>query len=201
MSATAQSGWCDGLRIWLGPEGTSEALLKKNLMLTPAERLDEFVGYCQGARATTSGTFGAFQARRLLDTIPPDLDAVVVGGVAAVLHGSFLMTWDLDLVAPDTASVRSRWTAVFGQPSHGADEAPGALFFITTFGNVDCRLDSTMHGKLVLRAQNVSVSEHAVKVACVDDLVELKSPPANQDQQLRLWELLELRELLKAEQI
>ncbi len=202
MSQMGPSDWSSGLQMWLGPEGVSEALLKKNLEMTPDERLNRFLECYRltGAVPTqnfsrSSGKPEDFDPVRLLGALDEhSVEFVVVGGIAAVLHGSFLITWDLDLLCPDTAENRSRVVASFGVGTP-SPQPPDRLTFATKLGAVDCQFDSARHRRVSARGHTVSLAGTIIKVACLDDLIDVKASPFNQDLQVRLWELVELREL------
>ena len=203
MPQMGPSEWSSGLQMWLAAEGVSEALLKKNLEVTPGERLNRFLECYRSTGAVpkqnfsrSSGMPAEFDPVRLLGVLDEhSVVFVVVGGIAAVLHGSFLITWDLDVLCPDTSENRSRVVATFGVGARSPQPSV-RLKFATKLGAVDCEFDSARHRRVSARADTIALAGNNVSVACLDDLIEDKASPVNQDAQVRLWELVELRELV-----
>jgi len=199
----ASSEWSKGLQSWLAAEGVSEALLKKNLSLTPTERLDGFLEFYRSVARARRLNFSPrpsipaeFDPVLLLGALEMhDVEFVVAGGIAAVLHGSFLITWDLDLLCLDTSENRSRVVATFGVEKL-SPEAAGRLGFVTELGAVDCQFDSTRYWRVSARKHAVSLGDQIVPVACLDDLIDARASPLSQEEWVRLWELVELRELV-----
>jgi len=203
MSQMAPSEWSSGLQTWLATDGVSEALLKKNLSLTPTERLNGFLEYYRSVALSRGQNFSPrlsipveFDPMRLLGALERhDVEFVVAGGMAAVLHGSFLITWDLDVLLLDTSENRSRVVATFGVETL-SPPAAGRLNFVTELGAVDCQFDSTRYRRVSARTQTISLENQVVRVESLDDLIDAKASPVRPDEQVRLWELLELREVV-----
>jgi hypothetical protein len=201
MSQMAPSEWSSGLQAWLAAEGVSEALLKANLKLTPIERLNRFLESYRLAASARSRNFSPpspvpaeFDPLRLFGALEShQVEFVIIGGMAAVLHGSFLITWDLDVLCLDTSDNRSRVVETFGVDTRSPQTA-GRLGFVTELGAVDCLFDSTRYWPVSARKHAVSLGDQIVPVASLDDLIDARASPLSQD--VRLWELVELRELV-----
>jgi hypothetical protein len=143
-----------------------------------------------------SGASGAFDVVRLLDALA-DVHYVVVGGVAAALHGSPRLTMDLDIV-PDpavdnvdrladalaglAATIREpggRRLPVDGALLHDSARAPrgGQLRLRTRYGPLDLlwRLhDGRGYAEIAPHTVVLSDAERAVRVVDVDTLIDIK---------------------------
>ena len=120
------------------------------------------------------------------------LDFVIVGGYAAVAHGSSLVTRDLDICAvltPDNVE-KLRQTLADWHPKHrltpqrlsfldhpGADQAVQNLYLQTDIGVID--ILSTILGvgdfsRLKSRADELEVGGRTYRVISLEDLIQAK---------------------------
>jgi hypothetical protein len=138
-----------------------------------------------------------FSPERLLGTLTAyGVDFVVVGGIAAVLHGSARITHDLDVCfAPDAANLRllARALIDLGAGLRGvSDDVPfvpderslrnvGLLTLDTEHGPLDVMVHpdgAPPYGRLRRNAQRAEVGAFGVLVASLDDLVAMKRAAA-----------------------
>jgi hypothetical protein len=120
------------------------------------------------------------------------VDFVVIGGIAAVLHGSARLTYDLDLCfAPDPANLSALGEVLVGLDAHlrGADEpvpfVPDAatlrrievLTLATRLGDLDVLArpaGAPSYEALRRRAERYDLGGFSVLVASVEDLIAMK---------------------------
>jgi hypothetical protein len=120
------------------------------------------------------------------------VDFVVIGGIAAVLHGSARLTYDLDLCfAPDTANLAALGDVLVALDARlrGVDEpvpfVPDAaalrrievLTLATRLGDVDVLVrpaGAPSYEGLRRRADRYDVGDFRVLVASVQDLIAMK---------------------------
>jgi len=120
------------------------------------------------------------------------IDFVVIGGVAARLHGSPSLTRDLDVCYARTPANLARLAGLLQQLHarlRGADDdlplvldahtlqAGGSFTFSTDVGDFDIlAVPAGVEGydELALGAIEVDLGEFTVKVASVDDLIRMK---------------------------
>jgi hypothetical protein len=120
------------------------------------------------------------------------VDFVVIGGIAAVLHGSARLTFDLDLCfAPDGANLSALGDVLvaLGARLRGVDEAvpfvPDAatlrrvevLTLATVAGDVDVLArpaGAPSYEALRRRADRYEIGDFSVLVASVEDLIAMK---------------------------
>lgn len=120
------------------------------------------------------------------------IDFVVVGGYAAVLHGSSYVTQDLDVCAVLTEDSVGRLREVLKDVDPRHRMSPGKLSFLdepppgtalknlylrTRIGVVDVLTEVTGVGdyeRLKAKAQSVSIGGHAVRLIALDDLIAAK---------------------------
>jgi predicted nucleotidyltransferase len=144
------------------------------------------------------------------------VDFVVIGGIAAVLHGSSRNTFDLDLVfATDEANLEALGHVLseLGARLRGvADDVP----FVpdaTTLRRVEILMLSTIAGDLDLlrrpagapsydrlraRADRFDIGDVVVSVAAINDLVAMKSASNRPKHQADLAELTQIRSLRRS---
>jgi predicted nucleotidyltransferase len=121
------------------------------------------------------------------------VDFVLVGGVAAIAHGSATFTLDMDVVAPLTAENCERILRALGPYSPRFYQTPGSprvtrtakelsefrnLYFDTTLGRIDLLGSLPPIGsyeKVASRAQATDVFGRACKIIHLDDLIEVKA--------------------------
>lgn len=134
-----------------------------------------------------------FRPRGLLEQLAASgVDFVVIGGIAATLHGSERATFDLDICpAPDPANLDALADALveLGAALRGIDDdlpfVPDArtlagveiLTLITRLGALDVILHppgSPPYAQLRRRATVVDLGEAELRVAAVDDLIAMK---------------------------
>lgn len=117
---------------------------------------------------------------------------VLVGGVAATLHGSPVLTADVDVAYERTMSnlrrlasaldeVHARLRGIDEDLPFRADartlEAGSNFTFVTDIGNVDCLgwVDGiASFSQLSDRAESMRLGRHTVLVASLDDLIAMK---------------------------
>jgi Nucleotidyl transferase AbiEii toxin, Type IV TA system len=120
------------------------------------------------------------------------VDFVVIGGIAAVLHGSARLTYDLDLCfAPDRANLSALGDVLVALSARlrGVDEAvpfvPDAatlrrvevLTLATVAGDVDVLArpaGAPSYEALRRRADRYEIGDFSVLVASVEDLIAMK---------------------------
>ena len=124
--------------------------------------------------------------------IDGEVDFVVVGGIAAILHGSPTVTHDLDIVFGGDAENRERLGAVLtdlrAKPWGVDEDLPFAadartldriqlLTLQTTAGRIDVMhppAGAPSYEDLRSRAEAVEVDGRTVRVAAIDDLIAMK---------------------------
>ncbi len=142
------------------------------------------------------------------------VEFIVVGGVAAVLHGAPITTQDLDIVHRCTRENVDRLLAVLAEidamfrPALGRQIRPtremlsgsGQLNLTTSLGPLDplCRLH-TGQGYEELLAHTVVVSDGELRLKALDleTLIEVKAQAARAKDKLTLPILLALRDKLR----
>jgi hypothetical protein len=140
------------------------------------------------------------------------VDFIVIGGLAATIHGAALPTEDVDILYDRSPSNLERLAAVLeGLPVRlrGAEDLPlrvdaallrnGDRFtFTSPLGDLDilATADGAQpYGELKARAQWLEIGSHRVAVASLDDLIAMKRAAGRPKDIPKLTELLELREL------
>lgn len=145
-----------------------------------------------------------------------DFEFVVVGGVAAIAHGSASFTSDFDVVAPLTVDnvrrllstlggLQPRFYQAIGKPlvERTAEELSEFrnLYFETQLGRIDILGSLPPVGdyqRVASRAVTVLVHGHACRIASLDDLIAVKAHVGRpKDKQVEL-ELRAIRERLKS---
>ena len=141
------------------------------------------------------------------------VEFVVIGGIAAVLHGSSRNTFDLDLVfATDEANIAALGdvlTELGAQLRDVDDHVPFApdpatlrrieiLTLSTTSGNLDLLRRPTgapNYATLRARAERFDIGDVVVSVASIDDLIRMKTASNRPKDQVDLAELTQIRSL------
>lgn len=185
------------LRVASQPDEVDELALAARLLLTPAQRLDAFEASAHRLAtwsaplgvSTAAPALGAAEILRRLAT--GGVDFVVVGGVAAVLHGSARFPVSLDICfAGDRPSLAALGTALSGlgarpQEGAGAPLGPGdrrlrefELLVLHTVAG-DLRLMATPAGApsyptLRRLADRCDLGGFSVQVASVAELLAIK---------------------------
>jgi predicted nucleotidyltransferase len=148
------------------------------------------------------------QLNRLLQILcDADIDFVIVGGFAAMLHGSALLTRDLDVCAVLTAENLSKLRAAFRDlhPTHRMtpqrlsfldNPDPGAtlenLYLQTDFGPVDLLSSITGVGDYArVREASIRVDlfGQRVRVMAIEDLIKAKEALGREKDRLAAKEL------------
>jgi transcriptional regulator with XRE-family HTH domain len=174
-------------------DAVDETQLRARLGLTPAERLAAFEA-SQRNLAVSTPPRAEFDAKRLLRAlVDGDVDFVVIGSVAAVLHGSARATFDLDVCFASNAEnlealgstlvglraqLRGVSEAVPFVPDAAALRRVEVLTLTTTAGDLDVlRAPSGAPRYDVLRghADRYDVGGFEVRVASVEDLIAMKT--------------------------
>jgi hypothetical protein len=163
-----------------------------------------------------------FNPRRILEILSAhDVEYVVVGGIGAVLHGSPMSTFDLDIVPAMSRSNLSRLADALRElkaVARAAGEGEGVkldftgkslnkwlvefrfLNLRTSFGDLDLlyRPAGTRgYSDLAAGAQEEQIGEIGVRVASLEDIIRSKQAAAR-DRDLE--QLPTLRRLLEREQ-
>lgn len=130
--------------------------------------------------------------RLLQRLIEADVDFVIVGGIGGVLHGSSLVTRDLDVCAVLTAENLEKLRATFRDlhPTHRLttnrlsfleNPEPGValknLYLQTDFGPLDLMSSITGVGdyaRVAASASEVELFGHQVRVISIEDLIAAK---------------------------
>ncbi len=135
----------------------------------------------------------AFDPLRLIEALHgAEVDFVVIGGVAARLHGSPTLTRDLDVCHQrDTANLRRLAAALkrLGAKLRGVDDdvpflldertlrAGGSFTFTTDAGDLDILAvpaGTAGYDDLVARADRIDLGDAFVMVSALDDLIRMK---------------------------
>lgn len=138
------------------------------------------------------------------------VDFIVVGGAAAALHGSPLMTVDFDLVHGRSDENVSRLGALLGSlearfrhdlagrviaPSQAHLVGPGQLLLSTTLGPLDCLgqlHDGRGYDDLVPHSVVIATPMGPVRVLDLPTLIQIKQAAGREKDRLALPHLLEL---------
>lgn len=138
---------------------------------------------------------------------------VVIGGVAATLHGSPVLTGDVDIayertrenierLAEALAEVHARLRGVDEDLPFKPDAATlmsGSNFtFVTDLGNVDCLgwvEGIKSYEALSQRAIVVELSGESVKVASIDDLIAMKRAAGREKDRIGISHLETIKEM------
>jgi predicted nucleotidyltransferase len=146
-----------------------------------------------------------------------DVDFVIVGGVAAALHGSTRVTFDLDVVpslAPDswTAAVDLLWSLgarpripepleqirdVEQVRRWRREKGMSALNFRTPDGSTEVDLlvsESDQFEALLQRAAKVTIDQRTFFVASIDDLIAMKQKAGRPQD---LFDIAQLQDIQK----
>jgi hypothetical protein len=141
---------------------------------------------------------------RALETA--QLEALVVGSVAAALQGAPVLTQDLDLLVRDTPKNREKLVALgdllgTGKPVQISELSP-ALRFIGADAPVDIlfdRLSGTLtYASLKSRAIEVDIAGAKALVACLDDVIRSKEAAGRAKDKAQLPILREAARVKKA---
>ncbi|HZS93415.1 MAG TPA: hypothetical protein VFA78_01335 [Chloroflexota bacterium] len=141
-----------------------------------------------------------------------DVDFVIIGGLAATIHGAAIPTRDLDVMYDREPANLERLAAVLAGLSvrlRGAEDVPlrvdarllrnGDRFtFTTPFGDIDILATAdgaASYGDVRERAQLLDIGPYRVRVASLDDLIDMKRGANRPKDEPKLAELLELRDL------
>ena len=147
--------------------------------------------------------------QRLLDQ---GVEFIIVGGVAAYLHGSSYPTEDVDVVAPFTPDNLSRILKALAplRPRHAitparrpitesADEIAGwkNLYVVTDAGRLDILGELppfASYDEVAARARKSTIGGRQCNVISIDDLITLKSHLGREKDRLVERELRAIRE-------
>jgi predicted nucleotidyltransferase len=155
-----------------------------------------------------------FSARRLLERlVAGEVDFVVVGGIAAVAHGSATLTGDLDIsYAPDEANLDrlGRVLVELGAHLRGVtDDVPfipdgrtlrrtRVLTLETPAGNLDLLAQpdgAPVYDRLRERADREQIAGVEVLIASLDDLIAMKRAAGRPKDLVAVEELEAIRRL------
>jgi predicted nucleotidyltransferase len=155
-----------------------------------------------------------FRPGRLLETLSrAGVDFVVIGGIAAVAHGSATLTRDLDICfAPDPANLETlgkvlvelnaRLRGVEDDVTFTPDAATLRRIRVLTLDTPDGPLDlladpagAPTYARLRRRAEPVDIGGVTVLVASLDDLIAMKRAAGRDKDLLAVEELQVIRRL------
>ena len=155
----------------------------------------------------------AFDPEALLEVLSRNgVEFVIIGGVGVALHGSALVTQDLDICPSSGLENLARLAAAltevdayqFHQPEVWVPLTGAALAMRkvaewgTVFGKLDVLLSpagAPDYDHLAARAPTMKVGAHQVKVAVVDDLIAMKRASGRAKDERALLDLLEIKAL------
>jgi transcriptional regulator with XRE-family HTH domain len=208
-----------------------ESQIAERLRLTPAARLAAFQAShrnlrdlvkqaSRGRRATSApwpgpsrGPHAELDVARILRTLTErGVDFVVIGGIAAVLHGSARNTFDLDIcIATDPANVEALGDALIALHARlrGVDAAPfvpdaatlrriEVLTLSTDAGDLDVLArpaGAARFDALRRHADRFDLGGFSVLVASVEDLIAMKSAAGRPKDREAVAELETIRRL------
>jgi hypothetical protein len=141
-----------------------------------------------------------------------DVDFVVIGGMAATIHGAALPTVDLDIMYDRSVANLERLAAVLASLPvrlRGAEDVDisvdarllrgGDRFtFTSPLGDLDILATTegaSEYSEIREHSIRVSVGTYSVLVASLDDLIAMKRATGRSKDVPKLAELLELRDL------
>lgn len=199
------------------PSSVDETLLHRTLAMSPAERLASFEQWYAGIRKLAHEVSAPIEwpefrpaalLRRLADA---DVEFVVVGGLAAVIHGSATITRDLDIVYSPAAEHLDRLRAGLVAMDARVRGVSAGVPFVPdshTFGQVqilaldtaDGWLDlvaDTAYARLRDHASEVDVADVRVRLASLDDLIALKRTTARPRDLVAVEELEAIQRILR----
>ncbi|MEM7048396.1 MAG: hypothetical protein AAF604_02005 [Acidobacteriota bacterium] len=140
-----------------------------------------------------------------------EVEVIVIGGVAAVIHGAPITTIDLDVVYRRTSQSLDRLETLLKQldarvrdpagrslrPTRGHLEADGALLLTTRLGPFD-PLATLPDGRdfeaLLPDSEVVATQDLSVRVLTLDALIDIKRSTGRAKDRLMLGPLLALKE-------
>jgi predicted nucleotidyltransferase len=146
--------------------------------------------------------------RLLLDA---GVEFVLIGGVAAIAHGSATFTQDCDITAPFTEGNLARLLGALGPhhpryalavPKRPVTETPAELasyrnlYLLTDLGRLDILLEVPPVGsyaEIVTRALTLDIYGRPCRVISLDDLIAVKAYLGREKDRLALDELKALR--------
>jgi transcriptional regulator with XRE-family HTH domain len=191
-------------------------LLARNLRLSPAERLASFetahrevgeLAHWRREHATAE-----FRPRALLELLADrGVDFVIIGGIAATLHGGSRNTFDLDICpAQDPVNLDAlgrtlvELKAVLRGVNDDVPFVPDArtlegmqgLTLDTSYGPLDLLMrpdGSPPYGMLRDHAQRIELGAGMVLVASIDDLIDMKVAADRDKDRLDLEELEDIK--------
>lgn len=143
-----------------------------------------------------------------------DVDFVVIGGLAATIHGAAIPTQDLDIMYERSPANLERLAAVLAGLSvrlRGAEDLPlrvdagllrnGDRFtFTSPLGDLDILATAdgaAPYAELKARAVSLDVGPYRVSIASLDDLIAMKRAAGRAKDMPKLAELLELSDLME----
>lgn len=148
--------------------------------------------------------------RLLLVLAKQGVRSVVIGGVAATLHGSAMVTADLDIAYERTRENLARLAAALEEigarlrgieddlpfkPDARALEAGQNFTFVTRLGNLDClgwTEGVASYEDLAERAVPMTIGRATVLVASLEDLIAMKRAAGRPKDRLAVMELEEI---------
>lgn len=135
-----------------------------------------------------------FLPNRIIEALARnEVDFILIGGLAATLHGSAMMTGDADIVYERSPANLDRLGVALIEMEatlRGIDEdlpfTPDArtlkngwnFTFVTKFGSLDCLSwpdGMTSYEQLSSNAVEVELDGYWIPIASIDDLIEMKS--------------------------
>jgi hypothetical protein len=154
---------------------------------------------------------------RLVETLARHaVDFVVIGGIAAVMHGSARSTFDLDISLSTDAENLDRLGAALVELKSRLRGVPEDVPFVPDAGTlkrIDVLTLSTVAGDLdVLRAPDgaprydvlarradpATIGDHAIRVASIEDLIAMKTAANREKDKADVVDLESILRLRKA---
>ena len=150
-----------------------------------------------------------------------DVESILIGGAAAILHGSARLTYDTDFCCPRDPetfeqlaralnSVHPRFR-VEGLPEGMSVELDGRTFkpgqafsFITDIGNIDVRFDVDGIGgydKVLALSEDIVFGERTIRMLSLEGIIQSKTAMGRIQDRLILPELEMMREALSVRRL
>lgn len=184
-------------------EGIDRSLIGEFLRLSPRERIEYNAEAAINSERLVGRALKCDPIQILQALVGYEVQIVLIGGQAAVVHGSPSVTTDLDICYEPSAANYKQMVAILEEL--GARAAPvkdgHRLTFETNFGNIDC-VESPRgiwhYEKLIATACRVDLGGFVVKVAPLEDLIYLKRMAGRPKDLIEVEVLGALRDELEA---
>jgi hypothetical protein len=207
------------LRVIDRPKNVEETLLHETLRLTPDQRLERFEHWYGEMQEIRHAMIAARRARRfsprslLRRLTAAEVDFVVVGGIAAVAHGSVALTQDLDVTygpEPENLARLGRALVALDARLRGVtDDVPFApdgrtlrrtrvLTLDTPDGSLDLLAQpdgAPVYGRLRDRSDLAEIDGVDVRIASIGDLIAMKNAAGRPKDLIAVEELEAIKRL------